>query len=517
MCGLGVRTSVALLTVFVLASVLQCNGMTSFKRVCYYTSWSQYRPAGATFLPGNIDSDLCTHIIYSFYLFNEGSWDLRPDELNAGSLLSGLTALRSSNNELKIMIAVGGFSFGSTPFSNMVTTRANRAAFISSVLSTLSRYSLDGLDLDWEYPGTRGGTTEDKDNFVLLCQELKNAFEPYGYLLSAAVPAGFQNIYAGFNTESGKYLDFVNVMGYDYYGPWDSTTGHNAPLYPQPDDPNQRYTLTETLRIYNEELGIPKSKLIVGMPTYGHVWTLANPSQNGVGSPGTPGPATPLVAAPGVIAYFEVCSNTSFQRVFDNVALVPYAVFGPVWISYDDVVSLAIKTDLVINEGYGGVMFWSLDFDDFNNLCGGGRFTLINSVKNKLLEATVTASTSTTTPTPTTSTTTTTTTTTSTTTTTPSTTSTTTTTTTTTTTPTTMSNGEPTDDEDCDYYTDPSQANSRWWYYANPDDCGQYRFCFGEVICLGFMNCPPGTLWNHRALTCDHAGKVTCACAERND
>lgn len=68
------------------------------------------------------------------------------------------------------MISVGGWNAGSTGFSDMVSTRLKRKTFIESSLRFLRKHNFDGLDINWEFPGVRGGRENDRENFDLFVQ-----------------------------------------------------------------------------------------------------------------------------------------------------------------------------------------------------------------------------------------------------------------------------------------------------------------------------------------------------------
>lgn len=87
--------------------------------------------------------------------------------------ISQTIALKQRNPNLKILAVVGGWNEGSTKYSAMAADPAKRATFVSTSLAFIQQYSFDGLDLDWEYPGQRGGSEADRENFVTLLREIK--------------------------------------------------------------------------------------------------------------------------------------------------------------------------------------------------------------------------------------------------------------------------------------------------------------------------------------------------------
>ena len=182
------------------------------------------------------------------------------------------------------MISLGGWYEGSEKYSDMANDPEHRKRFVKTAVEFLTTFDFDGLDMDWEYPANRLGKPYDQQNYITLLRELKEAFEPHGFLLTAALSPGKPTIdsaYGKLVPQLNELLDWANVMTYDYHGGWEDILGHNAPLYRRPDeqdDIHKWFTVNYTVHYYLE-LGLKKENMVMGVPFYGRAWTIA-PGKN---------------------------------------------------------------------------------------------------------------------------------------------------------------------------------------------------------------------------------------------
>jgi chitinase len=365
--------------------------------LCYYTNWSQYRPEEGRFVPENIDVTLCTHLIYAFAKIDGGI--LAPYEWNDDStpwskgMYERFNDLKAKKSGLKTLLSVGGWTLGSQPFSQMVATAATRSRFIEHAVQYLRNRTFDGLDVGWEFPTTGGSPPEDRDRFSLLIQELRVAFENEAekthrqrLLLTVAVGVGKDIIDSAYDVPAiAKFVDYINLMAYNFHGSWESQTGFNSPLYARSSEKGLAATLNQDWSVrYWIGKGAPANKINLGIASFGNSYHLEDPKQHFIGSP-TVGPGQPgeYTRSPGTLAYYEICRRLQqgWARAFDSEQKSNYAYSDDQWVGYDDENSVGIKAAYAKTMKLAGTFVWTLAMDDFvGDFCQRGTYPLLKAM-----------------------------------------------------------------------------------------------------------------------------------------
>nr|AUM84820.1 chitinase-like protein 9 [Lutzomyia longipalpis] len=359
---------------------------------CYFATWATYRNGNGKVDVEDIDPNLCTHVIYTFVgLTSSGDVNLLDSwyDISLGGF-SRFMNLKKQNPNLKLMVAMGGWNEGSTTYSNVANSPSLRAAMVSNVVAFCKRYGFDGFDLDWEYPGLRGGASTDRAAFIELLKDLRTRFNSEGLILTTAVGASAHFLSSSYNAaEMAKYCHYILLMTYDLRSAYDGATGQNAPLYASSKESSgvSTYNVDAAVKAWIGA-GADPARIVLGIPLYGKSFTLASSATNGLGARTTgPGPIGPYTQDPGTLNYIEICEKQQqggWTTVWDNDQKVPYTYKGTEWIGYDNVESVKIKVDYAKSYNLGGVMIYSLEQDDIRGVCGGGKYPLMTAIKNSL-------------------------------------------------------------------------------------------------------------------------------------
>ena len=293
-----------------------------------------------------------------------------------------IAALRTSHPHLRIHLSIGG---GGDPeitrrFSVMAADPVHRASFIQSVTMWLDQRNLDGIDLNWEFPvGSGGQRPEDRDNYIYLLQELRDAMDELGarrgrhYMLSTAIPATSWFLQRNRVIDSANIVCFLKIMTYDYYGDWSNRTGHHAGLFRNPID-TQGWSTEQGMLLYLAA-GIPREQLMVGVGFYGWGWSDV-PAGGNLDTPGLFQPAPPRSLHTGhitggtsttrTLAYTDLKEHildnpdSGFTRFWDDVAKAPW-LFNEgrdIFISYSDSEQIRLIAEYAREQNFGGVFIW---------------------------------------------------------------------------------------------------------------------------------------------------------------
>lgn len=230
----------------------------------------------------------------------------------------------------------------------------------------MSRF--DGIDLDWEFPET----PTDMENLGHLLEEWRAEVEKESaatgkppLLLTAAVYYSADTFLSGQRrsypaASVGGNLDWINVMSYDYHGAWNkSFTGAQAALFDPNSNVSTSYGLGSWIRV-----GVPRSKLVLGLPLYGRTWQLKDRRSHAVGAEAVD--VGPGWNGTGVLTYAEVVEFNKANKamiVYDVATVSVYSVAGDYWVGYDDKRTVGAKVGYARSLGLRGYFFWAVNGD----------------------------------------------------------------------------------------------------------------------------------------------------------
>ncbi|WP_327408932.1 glycoside hydrolase family 18 chitinase [Streptomyces sp. NBC_01281] len=287
-----------------------------------------------------------------------------------------LRELKAKYPNIKVLWSFGGWTWS----GGFGDAAKNPAAFAQSCYDLVEdpRWAdvFDGIDIDWEYPNACGLTcdTSGAAAYKNVMQALRAKFGTNNLVTAATTADGTSGgkIDAADYAGAAQYVDWYNVMTYDFFGAFDADgpTAPHSPLTSYSGIPQAGFTTADAIAKFKSK-GVPASKLLIGIGFYGRGWT--GVTQDAPGGTAT-GPA-PGTYEPGNEDYKVLKTSCP---VTGTIAGTAYAHCGSNWWSYDTPSTIAGKMSWAKTQGLGGAFFWEFSGDTSN----GELVSAINSGLN---------------------------------------------------------------------------------------------------------------------------------------
>ncbi|WP_052574137.1 glycosyl hydrolase family 18 protein [Haloferula sp. BvORR071] len=284
------------------------HGQERKRVVAYVPNWIDLPEFAKT-----IDYDKVTHINIAFENPKDDSGELSFNPRNEELIR------RAKAAKVKVLMSIGG---GSASTNEEMKARydklmgeAGRKQFAEKLVAYLEAHKLDGIDVDLEGPAIT-------DNYGGFMAELSAATKAKKLLLTAALSKGYGGDHVP-DSVLGQ-LDFLNIMAYDATGTWD----------PNRHGQHSSMEFAKEATKYWTGRGLEKSKAVLGVPFYGYGFGNAFRKSG--------------------YSYADVVAQFPEGHTVDQSG-------ETIW--YNGIPTIQAKSKLVMDEGYGGVMIWSLDQD----------------------------------------------------------------------------------------------------------------------------------------------------------
>ncbi|OJI96321.1 hypothetical protein ASPVEDRAFT_157741 [Aspergillus versicolor CBS 583.65] len=322
-----------------------------FLNAAYYPNWRIYRKQP----PSSLRLGFVSHIFYAFawvredgtvYLSDEWADTQMPVDGTNGCLRA-FAQLKQQYSKMKLVLSIGGGGKGSENFAAVARSKSRTETFAQSARQLVDQFGLDGIDVDWEHPAD----SQQGHDYIRFLSRLRDYFPAAQYVLATCLPAGQWALQHIDLKKAQKYVDMINVMGYDFAGPWGAETGHHAQLY------SHTYgsgISCQSAVEYFLGKGVHPKKLLLGIPAYGRSFLGSNNiGQRYVGCGGED----------GVFDYSEL-PRPGAMEYHDNEVAAAFCVGGDGgFVTYDTPQTVEQKAKFVTRERLGGLFYWHIGGD----------------------------------------------------------------------------------------------------------------------------------------------------------
>jgi chitinase len=302
-----------------------------------------------------------SHINYAFVDIKDNRAWLHNEKTDTVNFRL-LNELKNINPDLKILISIGGWGW-SKHFSDAVLSDTSTQNFAQSAVEIVATYHLDGVDIDWEYPGMIGDSNvyrpEDRQHFTNLFKNLREKLDALGrqtgkkYLVTTAIGGSLQFLQHTQMDVAQQYLDYINLMSYDLDG-YDNMAGHHTNLL---SPPNMPYIYSADVCIQNlKKVGVDLSKVVMGIAFYGKGKVVTGTDNNGLYQI----PVKRTRAGGFTYIKDSLVNQKGFVRYWDDESKAPYLFNADekIFITYDDEQSVKEKCKYIKKHKLAGAMFW---------------------------------------------------------------------------------------------------------------------------------------------------------------
>jgi chitinase len=345
-----------LLFVLVVTTAISASAQSSKRLLSYYPYWAKWNTPAYT--ARQIPYGKMTHILHAFLSV---SADGHGGIVVPAGLIERELIARAHAAGVKVMISVGGADpVQAAAFSTIAASPEYRRAFARNMHDFVMRYGYDGVDIDWEVPNA----PQDTVPCIMMMETLRDELPSPQWLISMAIGSDPQSYGNGFDVPAlAPLLDFINMMTYDFHGPWTNHAGHNSPLFLNHADPGLEGSVEISIDLFTQLFGVSPERLNVGTAFYGYefgtvqkLWGFCNCE------------TTTLSVNYGNYIKQRI-NQLGWSAFFDRDALAPYLLYqdeggDPGFITFDDAKSTSRKVSYaLVTRNLGGAFMWDVSAD----------------------------------------------------------------------------------------------------------------------------------------------------------